>query len=79
MDYSNFRVIENVINDNQIQLLLDHWNGIECDIFSNINKWDVTAETKTKIDSSIRLVEIVGIQKGTFPFLSKILEAIEDR
>ena len=74
MNNSDFKVLENVITDDEIQILLDHWNSIECDIFSNVNKWDNSSKTKTKIDSSTRLVEIVGIQKGTFPFLSKILE-----
>jgi len=74
MNNSDFKVIDNVITDDQIQILLDHWYSVECDIFSSVNKWDVNSKTKTKIDSSNRLVEIVGIQKGTFPFLSKILE-----
>ena len=74
MNNSDFKVLENVITDDEIQILLDHWNSIECNIFSNINKWDNKSKTKTKIDSSTRLVEIVGIQKGTFPFLSEILE-----
>ena len=74
MSYSNFKVIDNVISDDQIKILLDHWYSIECDIFTNVNKWDNKSKTKTKIDSTNRLVEIIGIQKGTFPFLSEILE-----
>jgi len=71
--YENFSVIRDVLSIDQIQELMNFWNSIEIKHYSEKNNWDVTSPYKTKISASNRNVEIVGIQKGQFPFLTEVL------
>jgi predicted 2-oxoglutarate/Fe(II)-dependent dioxygenase YbiX len=71
--YDNFRVIPNVINEQEVQELLKYWNGITIGVSVNINNWDVHSTTKTKIQASNRNVEIIGIPNNKFVFLTEKL------
>jgi len=71
--YDNFSVVRNVLSIDQIQVLMDHWFSIEIGTILTKNNWDVHSTKKTKIDTSERFVEIIGIPKNRFYFLTEIL------
>ena len=72
-DFGDFKIIRDVLTISQINLLLEYWNSIECDIHTNVNLWDTSSTTKTKITSSNRNVEIIGIPINKLGFLTDTL------
>lgn len=71
--FENFYVINDVFDDDQIQIFMDYWNKTPIGAHTQVNKWDTTSKSKTKIDANNRLVEIIGIQKHEMEFLSSVL------
>ena len=73
---SNFSYITNVFDDDEIEILHQHWEKIPILHNNDKNYWDKLSEGKTKIVSSVRNVEIVGIPVNKFDFLSEKIEYI---
>jgi predicted 2-oxoglutarate/Fe(II)-dependent dioxygenase YbiX len=71
--FDKFYVIDGVIDDKQIEVLMDYWYKTPIGVYTDKNNWNTTSTTKTKIDATNRVVEIIGIQKYHFEFLSNIL------
>jgi len=71
--YKNFTLIRDVLSEEQIEILMKYWDSVEVGTYSNKNVWDVKSKKKTKIESSGRVVEIIGVPKDKFPFLTKVL------
>jgi hypothetical protein len=71
-DFGDFKIIRNVISDNEIQSVINFWNSFNSFIDIDINVWDTTSTSITRINASNRFVDIVGIQKNDLPFLSDI-------
>jgi hypothetical protein len=72
-DFGDFKIIRNAISDNEIQSLINFWNSFNSFIDIDKNGWDTTSTSITRINTSNRVVDIVGIQKNDLPFLSDIL------
>ena len=68
IQYNNFQVIPNVLDEDQVQELIEYWNGLTIGDTVNVNNWDVNSTTKTKIQASNRDVEIIGIPNNKFGF-----------
>lgn len=73
IQYNNFQVIPNVLDEDQVQELIEYWNGLTIGDTVNVNNWDVNSTTKTKIQASNRDVEIIGIPNNKFGFLTEKL------
>jgi hypothetical protein len=71
-DFGDFKIIRNVISDNEIQSVINFWNSFNSFIDIDKNVWDTTSTSITRINASNRVVDIVGIQKNDLPFLSDI-------
>ena len=71
-DFGDFKVIRNVISDEEIQSLMNFWNSIPSFVEIDVNRWDTTSTSITKINANNRYVNIVGIQKDYLPFVSNI-------
>jgi len=70
--YDNFSVVRNVFSLDQIKMLMTYWDSVEIGHHNNKNIWDVNSDKKTKIVSSNRNVEIIGIPIYRFYFLTEI-------
>lgn len=71
--HKNFILIRDVLSVDQIEILMKYWDSVEVGTQNDKNVWDVKSNKKTKIESSNRSVEIIGIPIGKFPFLTKVL------
>ena len=71
-DFGDFKIIRNVISDEEIQSLMNFWNSIPSFVEIDVNRWDTTSTSITKINANNRYVNIVGIQKDYLPFVSNI-------
>jgi hypothetical protein len=73
----NFSYVENVISNDEINQLMEHWNNtFTRDILTDSNEWDTKSPYKTLIDISGRNVEILGIPEYTFKFLSEKIKEV---
>jgi PKHD-type hydroxylase len=73
----NFSYAEGVISDEEINILMKYWEGIDTSPeITNSNMWDVRSTRKTVIDSIPRRVEIVGIPVDAIGFLSEKIERV---
>jgi len=71
-DYGDFKIIRNVISNDEIQSVLNFWNSFNSFIDIDKNVWDTTSKSITRINAPNRVVDIVGIKKNDLPFLSDI-------
>ena len=71
-DYGDFKIIRNVISNDEIQRVINFWNSFNSFIDIDKNVWDTTSKSITRINAPNRVVDIVGIQKNDLPFLSDI-------
>jgi hypothetical protein len=67
----DFIYYNNIFSDDEINELMLYWSTIDIKYHSDKNIWDTSSEFKTKIESQIRNVEIVGISIDKIPFLTK--------
>jgi len=72
----NFSYVENVISDEEINILMNHWMGIEIGDVIDKGFWDVWSPKKTHINQPNRHVEIVGIPVDSIKFLSDKIKSI---
>jgi predicted 2-oxoglutarate/Fe(II)-dependent dioxygenase YbiX len=72
-NFQNFYVIDDVIDNDKIETLINFWYKTPIGVLTDRNIWDTESLTKTKITSVNRIVEIIGIQKYHFEFLTNIL------
>jgi hypothetical protein len=73
----NFSYVENVISNDEINQLMEHWNNTYTrDILTDSNEWDTKSPYKTLIDIPDRNVEILGIPEYTFKFLSEKIKEV---
>ena len=71
-DFGDFKIIRNVISDDEIQSVINFWYSFNSFIDVDKNVWDTTSKLITRINAPNRVVDIVGIQKNDLPFLSDI-------
>ena len=71
-DFGDFKVIRNVISDEEIQSLMNFWNSFDSFIDVDKNLWNNKLPSITRIRASNRIVDIVGIQKNDLPFVTNI-------
>lgn len=71
--YDNFSVVRDVLSIDQIEMLMTYWDSVDIGHYKTNNNWDVNSDKKTKIESSNRNVEIIGIPLNRFYFLTQIL------
>ena len=71
-DFGDFKIIRNVISDDEIQSVINFWYSFNSFIDVDKNVWDTTSKLITRINAPNRGVDIVGIQKNDLPFLSDI-------
>jgi hypothetical protein len=73
----NFSYVENVISDEEIDILMNHWGKLEFghELIDD-NKWDVWSPYKTSILHQLRKVEIVGLPVDDIPFITKKIKEV---
>ena len=72
----HFSYIENVISDEEIDRLMNHWENIDIGEVIDYANWDVWSPKKTYIKHPLRHVEIVGVPVGGIEFLSDRIRSI---
>lgn len=72
----NFSYVENVISDEEIDKLMDHWMGIDVGEVIEHANWNVWSPKKTNIKHPLRHVEIVGVPVGSIDFLSDKIRSV---
>ena len=62
-DYGDYKVLRNVITESEIEKLMKFWYNQNSFVHVQLNKWDTSSKSVTKINASNRIVDIIGIQK----------------
>ena len=68
--YENFMVIHNVLSEEEIEEIHNHFKPIEIGHESSTSHWIVDSDKKTKVDAPNRNVTIIGIKEGSLSFIS---------
>ena len=67
--YENFMIIHNVLSEEEIEEIHNHFKPIEVGHESSTYKWMVNSDKKTKVDAPNRKVTIIGIKSHELPFI----------
>ena len=74
-DYGDYKVLRNVITESEIEKLMKFWYNQNSFVNVQLNKWDTSSKSVTKINASNRIVDIIGIQKDELPEITEIFQS----